>query len=84
MTEISNIEAIIELILREARNRRNFGRVTTINLIRQEINRELNQIIETYDQEERRKDNNKINKRYFSLQHKEAEERRKKEDEDKN
>lgn len=55
MSEISNIDAIIELIMREARSRRDFGRVTTINLIRQEINRELNDIIEVYEQEDRKK-----------------------------
>jgi hypothetical protein len=47
------IDDIVEMVLKEARARRNFGRTTTINMVRSEIDRELNHIIENYEDEER-------------------------------
>ncbi|MBA7494442.1 hypothetical protein ES702_05018 [subsurface metagenome] len=55
MVEISNIDAIIELILREARGRKGPSLVVKIYNVHNEIDRRLGEAMEKYSNEERRK-----------------------------
>jgi len=55
MVEISNIDAIVELILREARARKGFELQTRISMVQREVIVKLGEIMDNLEQEERRK-----------------------------
>ena len=55
MVEISNIDAIIELILREARARKGTPLTTRIYEVSSDVNLQVFKLVENYRNEERRK-----------------------------
>jgi len=55
MVEISNLDAIIELILREARARKGPSLTTRVYNVVREVDRSIGDIMETLSHEERRK-----------------------------
>lgn len=55
MVEISNIDAIIELIMREARARKGPSLVVKIYNVHNEIDRRVGEIMADYSNEEKRK-----------------------------
>lgn len=54
MTEISNIDAIIELIMREARSRKVGDLTTRIYRVHREVSERINEVMENTAEEERR------------------------------
>lgn len=61
MVEISNIDAIIELILREARARKGPSLTTRVYNVIREIDRSVGDIMENLSDEERRKKDHENN-----------------------
>ena len=55
MVEISNIDAIIELILREARSRKGLSLVTRIYNVHNEVNRKIGEVMNNFHIDELRK-----------------------------
>jgi len=54
MTEISNIDAIIDLIMREARARKGLSLVTRIYTVTSEVDRRIGDIMRDFSHEERK------------------------------
>lgn len=55
MPEISNIDAIIDLIMREARASKGLSLKTRVYNVKNEVDRRIGLIMETYKPQERRK-----------------------------
>jgi len=61
MPKISNIDAIIELILREARARSRWDNYTNIFTVKRDINKRIDKILSDIKEEERRKKKDESN-----------------------
>ena len=64
MAEISNIDAIIELIMREARSRKGLSLKTRVYNVKNEVNRRVGLIMVDYEHQaksEKKLDNNPLN-----------------------
>lgn len=77
------IDDIVEMILKEARKGSRCDNYTNLLTVWQKLSDRIFPILSDLRKDFHNNTDNKIKERYFSLQHKDAEERRKKEDENK-
>ena len=74
------IDDIVEMILKEARKGSRWDNYTNLLTVWQKLSDRISPVLSDLKKDFQDVSDNKIKERYFSLQHKEAEERRERED----